>query len=161
MIFLGADLSTKRIDLAGVTPDGDWCFATIPVTQHTVTGRHLRDDIRQHLGTNDWDNVACLWIEEPFAGRNLRTYGQLQALKGAFAACVPPTVTVDTIRPATWRQEVGIPANGKRDHVKQAALAWAHTHLPADAHQALTTDLAEAACIAWTCLQQSTKAAAA
>jgi len=158
MLFVGIDLALAQIDIAGVTPDGDWCFATVPVTKDPIPGRYLRRDFREHVGTELWDQVACVWIEEPFYNRqNPATFGKLSALKGAVAAAIPQHIVVDSIRPAAWRVEVGIPGNAKRADAKQAATRWLHDQLGHDAGDH-TVDQAEAACIAWTCLRQSERA---
>lgn len=161
MIYVGCDPSTRRLDLAGVTPDGDWLLASVPVSIDSIVGRRLRDDLRNELDSAWWDEVVCLWIERPHLRQNRHTFRQLCTIVGAFAASIPRHVVVDTIDPTVWRQEIGIPVGKlKRDETKQLALLWALETLPDDARSALTFDLAEAAAIAWTCFKQSERAAA-
>ena len=161
MIYLGVDLSLARLDLAGVTATGDWCLATVPITPSPIPGRHLHTDLAKHLGASWADQIACVWIEQPYYNRlNPSTYGKLSQLAGALAATIPPHIIVDQIRPSVWRTELGIPGNARRADAKQAALAWARATLPPDALHHLTSDQADAACIAYTCLRQSERAAA-
>lgn len=160
MLFVGADISTRKISLAGVSPDDEWCFLEVALPKDDVPGRGLRGAFAGELPAGFWDEVSCVWIEEPFYNRqNPRTYAALSAVKGALADAIPARVAVDVIRPAVWRQEVGIPGNAKRKDAKTASWAWCEkAGLPMSS---LTEDLADAACIAWTCLQQSSRAAAA
>ena len=159
MLFVGADISTRKISLAGVSPDDEWCFVEIPISESAVRGRYLRRDLHEEIGSDFWDQVGCVWIEEPFLLRgkraNPQTYGKLSCVMGALGAAVPERVSVSTIDPYTWRSEFGWQGL-KRAEAKQAAWRWAEDQgLPTDK---ISVDLAEAACIAWTCLQQSGRA---
>jgi len=159
--FVGADISTKKISLAGVgladwqTSGYEWRFAEVVLPPASVPGRGLADALLDELPAAFWDQTLCVWIEEPFGGINPRTFGALSAVKGALADAIPAHVVVDSIRPSVWRKEVGIPGNAKRAVAKAASRAWCYTNgLPDD----LSEDLCDAAVIAWTCLQQSDRA---
>lgn len=156
MLFVGADISTRKISLAGVSPDDEWCFVEIPISESAVRGRYLRRDLHEEIGSDFWDQIGCVWIEEPYLMRsNPQTYGKLYGVMCALAACIPERVTVDKIAPKAWRKEFGW-QNMKRVGAKQMAWKWAEEQgLPTDK---ISVDLAEAACIAWTCLQQSGRA---
>ena len=160
MLFVGVDYSSKAIHLAGVTADEDWCFAMIPLAGQSggMAGRGVRDAISGELGSVFWDEVACVWVERAMFG-NVQTTDLLAAVRGAILDAIPAGIVVDTIRPSVWRKEVGIPGNSKRADAKLAARAWMSARLPADAMAQLSDDHCEAACIAWSCLQQSSREA--
>ena len=160
MIYAGIDFSSRAIDLAGVTPDGDWCFAHIalPLAIKGLAGRGVERALREQLDSGFWDEVACCWVERPMFG-SVQTTDTLAAVRGAILDAIPPRVVVDTIRPSVWRVEVGIPGNAKRHDAKLLAREWLARQLdePLDT---IGDDQADAACIAWTCFQQSQRAAA-
>lgn len=159
VLFVGIDYSSRAIHIAGVSPDEDWCFGMVPLSGQSggMAGRGVREAVDEELGRRFWDNVVCAWVERAMFG-NIQTTDLLAAVRGAILDAIPDTTVVDTIRPSVWRKEVGIPGNAKRADAKIAARAWLSRRIPAKIMADLTDDHAEAACIAWACLQQSSRA---
>ena len=72
-----------------------------------------------------WDTIRAVGIEEPM-GRGPASWGvvpKLKAIQGAIVACIPSLVPVTPLKPAEWREKVGVPGNATKDMVAAWAMA--------------------------------------
>lgn len=141
MVDVGIDYSTEAIDLVTVDVDDgsarlfhwDLCatgdaFGRTRVVPLVVPGRR----------SAFWDNVRAVGIEEPM-GRGKISWAivpKLKAVQGAIVACIPATLPVTPLKPAEWRDNIGLAGNATKETVK----AWAVAKITATPANQLVRD---------------------
>lgn len=156
-LFVGVDYSSKFIDLAAITADGEaWCFArvAVPMQPKGLAGRGIGLAMREQAG-EILDRAACCWVERGMFG-SMQTTDVLAAIRGAILDGLPSECVADTVRPSSWRAGLGMRGGMKRDDAKAEARKFASGVIDGDINE-LTDDQCEAACIAWLAWKQSSE----
>jgi hypothetical protein len=127
MRLVGADISTKAVDLVALDLDTDHAqWKHIPI--HSKRGSfHAARNVRPALGHQAllggyWDDVAALWVEDPMS-RNMGTCKALALVTGALIACVPQRVIVERTKPNEWQHVFTGKTKATKADIEQQARA--------------------------------------
>lgn len=143
MQVAGIDFSSHAVDIVTIDVDG-----TAEPTWHryVLDGQDAFDRARTVRGNvpgpwnNFWDDILAIGIEEPqMRGSSMATAYALYRVQGAVLACLPPSILVHPLRPASWRAAVGLAGNATKQDVARHSdflRAPGTSDWPQDAHDA-------------------------
>lgn len=147
MIVLGADVSTKAIDLVALELDTDqarWMHVPLGDGDLLERVRRVRRSVLDVVGP-DLDDTLAVGVERP-AGRH--GVWQVSMAVGALLQCFPPELLVTWWVPAEWRKAVGLPGNATKQELGE--WSWRHWGISGGSGPELPSqDAMDAYCVAY------------